>query len=178
MQLINNKDKFGLITKFIHWGLFVLFCAQYFLVYRRDYLPKDSPENMQYILLHKSLGVIILGMALFFIIWRKVGSRPDWPSTMSFSQKTLAKIVHLSLLFVMFAMPISGILMSQYHGYPVSVFGHEIPNIVAENKELSSLCRNIHVILSYLVIGLVGLHALGALIHHFYYRDRVLKNML
>ena len=178
MQLINNKERFGLITKLVHWGLFGLFCVQYFLVYRREFLPKDSPESTQYILLHKSFGVIILGMALFFVVWRKLGSRPGWPSTMNFAQKALAKIVHLSLLFVMFAMPISGILMSQYHGYPVSVFGNEIPNVVSTDKELSSLCRNIHVILSYVVIGLVGLHILGGLVHHFYYRDRVLKNML
>ncbi len=178
MQLVNNKEKFGLITKLVHWGLFGLFCAQYFLVYRREFLPKDSPQSTEYILLHKSLGVIILGIALFFILWRKVGSRPEWPNNMNFAQKMLAKVVHLSLLFVMFAMPISGILMSQYHGYPVSVFGHEIPNLVSTDKELSSFYHEAHEILSYVIMGLVGLHILGGLVHHFYYRDRVLKNML
>lgn len=178
MQFINSNEKFGIITKILHWGLFVLFCTQFFLVYRREYFPKDSPESTQYILLHKSFGVIILGLALFFILWRKLGSRPSWPTTMSAFQRILAKTVHLALMFVMFAMPISGILMSQFHGYPVSVFGHEIPTVVSTNKELSTLCFNIHQILSYLIMGLVGLHTFGALVHHFYYRDRVLKNML
>lgn len=178
MQVINNNKEFGLVTKLLHWGFFVLFCAQYFLVYRREYFPKDAPESTQYILLHKSFGVIILGMALFFILWRKLGARPSWPKTMSSFQKILAKSVHLALLFVMFAMPISGILMSQFHGYPVSVFGHEIPTLVSANKDLSTFCFNVHKIMSYVIMGLVGFHILGALVHHFYYRDRVLKNML
>lgn len=178
MQVINSGEKFGIVTKLLHWGFFVLFCAQYFLVYRREYFPKDAPESTQYILLHKSLGVIILGMALFFILWRKLGTRPSWPKTMSPFQKKLAKRVHLALFFVMFAMPVSGILMSQYYGYPVSVFGYEIPNMVSTNKELSSFCRQAHEIFSFAIMGIVGLHVLGAFVHHFYYRDRVLKTML
>jgi cytochrome b561 len=178
MQLINSKEKFGLMTKLLHWGIFGLFCAQYFLVYRRTYFPKDSPESTQYILLHKSFGVLILGLALFFILWRTLGSRPRWPTTMQFWQKVLSKVVHYALFFAMFAMPISGILMSQYHGYPVSWFGHKLPTLVSENKDLSTFFHSAHVIMSYAIIGLVGLHILGALTHHFYYKDRVLKNML
>jgi cytochrome b561 len=178
MQLLNSKEKFGLVTKLLHWGFFVLFIAQYFLVYRREYFTENSPESMQYILLHKSFGVIILGMAVFFILWRKLGSRPSWPNTMTHWQKWLAKIVHLSLYFVLLAMPISGILMSQYYGYPVAVFGHDIPNLVSENKELSSFFHEMHEVLSFAIMGIVGLHIVGALVHHFYYRDRTLKNML
>jgi cytochrome b561 len=178
MQLVNSKEQFGLITKLLHWGLFGLFCAQYFLVYRREYLPKDSPESTQFILLHKSFGVLILGVALFFILWRTLGSRPSWPSTMSNWQKLLAKIIHLALLFVMLAMPISGILMSQFHGYPVSMFAYKLPTFVAENKALSALFATAHETMSFIILGLVGIHIFGALTHHFYYKDRVLKNML
>lgn len=178
MQLLNSKEKFGLITKLLHWGIFILFCLQFFLVYRREFLPKDSPESTQYILLHKSFGVMILGLAIFFILWRQLGSRPLWPNTMTLLQKRLAKGIHWSLLFVMFAMPISGILMSQFHGYPVAVFGHDIPNFVSENKAFSSFFKEAHEIVGYVIMGLVGVHILGALVHHFYYRDRVLKNML
>ena len=55
MPLINTQKKWGLVTKLLHWGFFILFCAQYFLVYRREYFANNAPEKTQYILLHKQL---------------------------------------------------------------------------------------------------------------------------
>lgn len=178
MPLINTQKKWGLVTKLLHWGFFILFCAQYFLVYRREYFANNAPEKTQYILLHKSFGVIILAMALFFMLWRQFGTRPSWPTTLSTWQKYLAKIVHLSLYIILLAMPLSGILLSQFHGYPVSVFGHKIPTLVSVNKPLSDFFYETHEILSFAIIGILSLHIIGALVHHFYYRDRILKNML
>lgn len=179
MNLINTKEQFGLITKLFHWGIFLLFCFQFFLVYRREYIPKEAPENLQYILLHKSIGACLLVIGVFFILWRYVGKRPEWPATMTHFEKLLAKLIHLLLVFILLAMPLTGLLMSMYAGYDVSVFNmYTLPMWVGKNEHLANLYHDIHQYLSYGVIAVVAFHAFGALWHHFVYKDKVLKNML
>ncbi|MCS5708258.1 cytochrome b [Candidatus Berkiella cookevillensis] len=177
MQLMNNEKRFGSLSKLLHWTIFVLYVIQYFLVYRREYFPKDSPEKLQYILLHKSFGVCVLALGLFMLMWRHVGTRPSLPP-MPKIQVILAKIMHILLYLSMLVMPISGICMSMLSGRPVSVFGwFELPMLLAKNEALGGIFYKTHVFSSYAVIGLVAGHTLAALYHHFVNKDDVLKKM-
>jgi len=179
MSLKNTSEKYGSVTKFLHWAIFLLFVTQYFLVYRREYFPKNSPEKLQYILLHVSIGVVVLIMALFMITWRYANSRPLMPTSMSYFEIISAKLVHYSLYAMMVVQPISGIVMSQLSGHHVNFFGwFDLPTLFAQNKYLGKLIFDIHVWGSYLIIGLVSIHVLAALFHHFVRRDSVLKRML
>ena len=65
----------------------------------------------------------------------------------------------------MFAMPISGYLMSSYGGHPVKLFGLDIPAIVDKDPRLGSVFHNIHGIGGKVFIGLIVLHILGTLKH-------------
>ncbi|MFO1258724.1 MAG: cytochrome b [Gammaproteobacteria bacterium] len=179
MSLTNTTQKFGVITRLLHWSIFGIFVLQFFLVYRREYFPEDAPEKLQYILLHKSLGVVVLVLALFMIFWRHLGKRPAFVANMSRFEKKLAGSVHVLLYILMLAMPLTGIAMSMYSGYGVSVFGQfNLPMLVQKNKEIASIFYEMHVWISYAVIGIVGLHILGALIHHFIRKDETLKRMI
>ncbi len=177
MSLQNSTEKFGSLTKLLHWTIFILFVIQYFLVYRREYFPKDSPEKLQYILLHKSIGVVVLVLALLMIGWRYVGNRPPIESANA-CEKMLAKLTHFLLYAAMLIMPLSGIGMSLYAGYSVSVFGwFNLPLSVVKNEALGNILYTTHVWSSYVVIGLVALHILASLYHHFIRKDDVLKRM-
>lgn len=178
MQLVNSEERFGLLTKLLHWSIFALFVTQYFLVYRRDYFPKDAPEKLQYILLHKSLGVVVLTLALFMIIWRHLGKRPKAPPTMPKIQVKVAIVMHLLLYLSMLVMPISGIAMSQFSGRAVMVFNwFELPMLVSVNKSVAGIFHEIHEYSSYVIIALVAGHIIAALYHHFVDKDVVLKRM-
>lgn len=176
MQLTNSSERFGLLTKILHWAIFILFVTQYYLVYRREYFEEKAPEKLQYILLHKSLGVIVLGVALLMLIWRHIGKRPPLPTSNAF-KRLLAKVTHIGLYVSMLIMPISGIAMSMYSGYGVKVFGWPIPFEVEKNKELAGTIYTVHEYTSYVVIALVSLHVLGALFNHFVEKNNVLKRM-
>lgn len=178
MQLFNNKERYGFISKLLHWSICLLFFAQFFLVYRRRYLPEDVPEKMQYILLHKSFGAVVLMLAIFMILFRHIGERPLLPSKMSKSHTILAKMVHVLLYLSMLIMPLSGVAMSQFSGYQVSFFGwFNIPTLFLENKALASICAQTHSLTSYAIIILVVGHTLAALYHHFVEKDNVLRSM-
>jgi cytochrome b561 len=179
MSLVNTSKRFGMITKWLHWSIFGLFVSQFFLIYRKDYFPDHAPEKLQYMLLHKSLGVIVLLLAIFMIFWRHLGQRPQFVANMTRFEKQLAGTVHILLYTLMLAMPLTGIAMSMFSGYAVSVFGQfDLPMLVEKNKEIAGLFHEIHEWLSYAVIGIVGIHILGALIHHFIRKDETLKRML
>ncbi len=156
-----------------------MFLAQYFLVYRREYFPQDSPEKLQYILLHKSLGVCLLLLALLMIVWRQVGKRPLMPNSISPVEITLAKVTHFFLYAAMLLQPITGILMSTFGGRSISMFGwFDLPRFFSKNEMWGGFFYNTHQISAYIIIGIVGLHSFAALYHHFIKKDNVLQRMI
>lgn len=178
MHLQNTAERFGSLTKFLHWSITGLFCIQFFLVYRREYFPKDAPEKLQYILLHKSFGVCVFILAVLMILARQMGTRPIMPLSMSRLEIFAARSVHFLLYLSMLGMPITGFLMSSYAGYGVSLFGYPLPNPVEKNPILSDVFSKIHQIASFVIIGLVFAHTIAALFHHFVRKDNILKRML
>ncbi len=178
MGIKNTSERFGSLTKLLHWTIFVLFVVQYFLVYRREYFPKDSPEKLQYLLLHESIGAFLLVLALFMITWHYVGTRPSM-SSMPAAHAKAARVGHFFLYFTMLFQPISGVAMSQLAGYHVGVFGmFEIPTLLAKNEAIGHIVFTAHVWDSYLIIALVSGHIIAALYHQFVMRDNILKRML
>lgn len=179
MPLQNTPEKFGSLTKLLHWTIFTLFVIQYFLVYRREYFPKGSAEKLQYMLLHKSFGVCILVLAFAMLIWGRIGKRPAMPINMSSMEKLAAKTIHLLLYLAMFLMPITGMLMSQFSGYPISVFGwFDMPSLFSKNESFADFFHEAHEVSSFAVMAIVGIHVIAALFHHYVRKDNVLTRML
>jgi cytochrome b561 len=179
MALKNANDKFGSLTKLLHWTIFVLFIVQFYLVYRREYFPKESAEKLQYLLLHESIGVCLLLLALLMLVWRYAGTRPAMPMNMTPFEIFAAKSTHFLLYLLMLVQPITGISMSMLAGYKVGVFGwFNLPTLLAKNEHIGHYVYKTHVWCSYLIIALVSLHLLGSLYHHFIKRDKVLLRML
>jgi cytochrome b561 len=78
----------------------------------------------------------------------------------------------------MFAMPLTGWLMSSAAGLPVSFFGwFVLPDLVSANEELRVTLVFIHEWLGYALIAAICMHAAAALQHHFYYKDDILRRM-
>lgn len=179
MTMQNTAEKFGSLTKLLHWSIFLLFIVEFYLVYRREYFPKDSAEKLQYIILHKSFGICVLILTLLMIVFHQLGTRPKMPTTMSLFEVLMAKTTHLLLYAVMLIQPITGIMMSSLGGYPISFFWlFDLPNFFQKNERLADVLYTTHVWSSYFIIGLVALHTLAALYHHFCKKDVVLKRML
>lgn len=179
MSLKNSAERFGSLTKFLHWIIFALFMVEFFLVYRREYFPKDSAEKAQYMLLHKSFGICVLFLALCMIATRFVGKHPLLPMNMSPLEIIAAKFTHFILYLVMLFMPVTGIGMSLIGGGKVSFFGLvDLPNYFTKNEDLAGNLYYAHVWCSYVIIAFVSVHVLAALFHHFIRKDAILKRML
>jgi cytochrome b561 len=79
----------------------------------------------------------------------------------------------------MFAIPLSGWLMSSAKGFQTVYFGVlPIPDLLEKNKELGALLAEVHEYLNLLLILTVVGHVGAALKHHFIDKDDILTRML
>lgn len=133
---------------------------------------------------HKSLGISILALSIFRLIWRFLNPPPALPEGMKPHERFLAHAAHWGLYFLMIAMPLSGWLMvSAMHKYPTVFFGlGEVPFIPMPSgtnpKAASDLLKDAHELLANGAILLIGLHVAAALKHHFMDKDTILTRML
>jgi len=181
MQFRDTTERFGSVTKTLHWIIAILFVTQFYLIYwKESMLPVKSPLANFYINgLHKPLGIVILCLAIFTILWRFHSPRPLFPNTMQSWEVISARLVHFILYLILLIMPISGFMMSSAAGYPPNFFGlFQFPLWIEVNKEMSKFFFDIHQMTSFVAIALVTLHILAALKHHFIQKDNILKRML
>lgn len=173
----NSENSYGVVAKVFHWGLFLMLS---FTVVAGNILvsmPK-GPEKFEAIGMHKSFGAVILILVLLRLLWRLINTVPKDPAGSDPQLNRMAHGMHIALYGLMFAQPISGILMSQAAGYPVQFFGlFEFPLLLDKNPALGELFHTAHATL-WMVLGfaMIG-HAGAALYHHFIRKDGVLKRM-
>jgi cytochrome b561 len=147
---------------------------------------EDLPISIRFdaFAVHKSLGITILALSVFRLIWRLLNPPPALPDTMSAAEKILANISHWFLYFLIIAMPLTGWLMvSASRKYPTVFFWMgEVPFIPMpqgiDAKATAGMFHDYHEWLAYGAIVLVALHVTAALRHHFFTKDSVLVRML
>jgi len=176
-MLKNTETAYGAVAKTFHWLLFLMLT---FSIVAGNFLasmPKGT-EKLQAAGMHKSFGAVILILILMRFIWRLMNTTPKEPAGTTGIQKLLSEAMHWGLYALMFAQPISGILMSQAAGYPVSFFGlFEFPMFMEKSQAVAEFARGMHgIVWILLVIAVIG-HVGAALFHHFIAKDDVLKRM-
>jgi cytochrome b561 len=173
----NTAEAYGRVSILLHWliaaGVLGLFAMGLWMV-ELDYYDAwyhRAPE------LHKGLGVSLLGIMLLRLAWRTGNLQPRLPGTPL--QQKLARIMHRSLYGVLFAIMLSGYLVSTADGRPVDIFGFmQLPATLSGIDRQEDIAGVFHMVLAMVMIGLVGLHAMAALKHHLIDHDPTLLRML
>jgi cytochrome b561 len=138
-----------------------------------------SPFKLKLFSWHKWLGVTIFLLASVRLVWRLTHPAPALPNSMDEWEKQIAQAVPVALSVLMFSIPLSGWLMSSAAGFPVVFLGlMPLPDLVAKNKELAAMLKQVHFLLNMSLLALVGLHIGAALKHHFVLKDNVMAQML
>ena len=81
---------------------------------------------------------------------------------------------------MMLAFPLTGFIMTSYHGYPTFFFAWELAPLWSPSDKATIVWGSLHkYLLPYLLYIALGAHILGALKHHFVDRHRhALRRML
>jgi len=178
MAIRNTTRRWGAVAQLFHWVIVVLIVAQFTLATLFDDLPNGA-KKLTLLARHKSIGITILALAVLRLLWRRANPTPELPGTLKPYERTLARLTHLLLYVLLFAVPLSGWLMSSARGFPVSWFGLvQLPDLVPKDKALFDVLVSVHGVLAW-VLGIVAsVHLVAALKHHFMLKDDVLKRML
>ena len=178
MTLRNTPRRWGAIAQLLHWLIVLFIVAQFTLATLFEQLPAGA-KKLTLLSRHKSIGITILMLALVRLAWRWSNPTPTLPDTLKPYERALARLTHALLYVLLFAVPLSGWLMSSARGFPVSWFGFlQLPDLVPKNKVLYEALLTTHGILAW-TLGIVAtVHLVAALKHHFVLKDDVLRRML
>jgi cytochrome b561 len=176
MAVRNTENHWGWLSKLLHWMTAALILIQIPLGYYAEEL-KLSPLKLDLFVWHKSIGMLILLLAIERLLWRITGTIPKMPNTDPI-QRRLAQLAHFLLYGLMFALPLSGWIITSAANIPTKLFWLiELPAITGPDPALKSLAAEVHEICVAMLIIILVVHIGAALRHHFMLRDSTLKRM-
>ncbi len=179
MKFLDHPSGYGWISIALHWLsallVFTLIPLGLWMV-ELDYYDswyKKGPD------LHRSLGVLLALLLMLRLGWRIGSGKPAYPEDMPRWQVQLAVGVHHLMYLLLFALVITGYLISTADGRAVAVFDwFEIPATLQNIEGQEDIAGDIHFILAMTLLGFVALHLLGAIKHALTGHKQLLLRML
>lgn len=179
MHWRNDNRRYGLVSVTLHWLVAVTVVGQFGLgLWMRSLGYYDAWYRLGP-WWHKGIGVLLFAVLVARLVWRWTNPRPDHLSTHKPYERTGAALTHGLLYLLLFAVMLSGYLISTADGRGLEVFDwFTIPATLSGIERQEDIAGVVHLWLAWSVIGLAAVHALAALKHHFIDRDATLKRML
>jgi cytochrome b561 len=173
----STKTRFTTVQRVLHWLMAVAILAMLFIgvgmvsTIGREYVPL--------LVTHKTLGIVILILALARLVLRFIYGAPPLPADLPEPMKLAAHLSHVALYVLMIGMPLIGWAMLSAAAYPIVLFGGvKLPPILPQSDTLHALLWSAHYYLAYAFFALVLMHLAAALFHGLVRRDGVLETML
>ncbi len=178
MNASNVQASWNGIVKFLHWLIALLIFTQFALGWLAATW-RLSPTKLNLFVWHKSIGILVLALVVFRLLWRLATSAPPLPVSMPAWERAVARASHVLLYVVMFAMPLTGWVINSASGVPFKIFWWiPLPSIIAVDRHVAHVAAQVHSSLGILLAVILVVHIGAALRHHFIQRDNVLIRML
>ena len=162
----------------LHWGTVIAIVVAVAAIYLRDAVD-DKAVRVVLLDLHRQLGMLVLLCVPLRHIVRYVVHHKDFSAKISALLQWAARLAHVALYAFLIAIPLLGWALTSAHGIDLRLFELiPLPAMVAPDSDLADQLSDYHAWLAYALMGLVFVHALAALWHHYVLRDSVLAAML
>lgn len=169
-------EHYSILAILLHWVtaivVFALFAVGYWMVDLNYY--SEWYRTAPY--WHKSVGLLLALLTIARCLYKLQSSVPK-PLGSKF-EALAAKSAHLMLYLLLFCLFISGYLISTADGRGIDIFNWvTIPSageLINDQEDVAGL---VHEYTAYVLMGLVVIHALAALKHHFIDKDATLRRM-
>jgi cytochrome b561 len=156
--------KYTRVAMILHWAIALLILANIALGLGASLLPTSvlPDADLRFVIdTHKSIGIMVLGLAILRVLWRLTHRPPPLPGVFAGWEKASAS--HPMQLFGLVPWPRIGFLM------------HMDP---ALKDRLHAQLGTLHTWCGYALYAVLALHILGALKHQWIDRHPVLGRML
>lgn len=164
---VNEATRYGRVSRILHWTTAILFIFMIPTGIFAAMIPEGVWFRTEYNVMHKTIGITLFALVIARLLWNRRSKRPALDGSLKPAERKLAHGAHVILYGLMIAIPVSGYLMTSFHGYVSYFFMIEIKSFLPESDAyiISGLFHKY--LLQYLVYLVLGAHILGALKHHF-----------
>ena len=178
METHLSTAKYDRVTIALHWLIALLVAGQWLGAHVIDWFPW-GPLRVDARSLHIVGGVLVGGLMLVRLGWRVTSGRhlpPEGPALADLA----ARGVKAGLYLLVFAIVAIGVALALTRGD--NLFGLiQLPGLGADTREarhaLSEQIVEYHELAANLILAVAGFHAAAALVHHFWFKDGVLRRM-
>jgi cytochrome b561 len=173
----DDGTNYDAVAVFLHWATALLVIVQFAMAKIWDSFDKPTRQGMESV--HVSLGVLLAGVVIARIIWRLIPGHQR-PASVSGWVKLASKAVHYLLYALLVTQAALGFGWRWAQGHAVEFFGlFGIPGPYGElGRPTRHTFHDLHENVAWAIVIIAGLHALAALYHHYFLKDRVLGRML
>lgn len=164
------------LTLAAHWLSALAVALAFGLAWFRESSESDA-LRASLLGLHRQAGLLVLILLGIRLIARWRGSRqdPELPPLLHLASQASQWLFYALLL----AMPLLGWAMTSAQGHALQLFNViPLPTLQTVNPDLADTLQEWHELIATALLGLIILHVLAAVWHHWFRRDQVLASML
>lgn len=173
MQIVETRYDF--VARLLHWLVVALVTAQFVIGWTMPDVHRDTRPDGE-IAWHLSVGTALLAAMVLRVLWR-ASHRPP-PQNQPAPGRAVAALTHFGLYALLIVVPVLGWINASSRAWHVALFGLiPLPSLSAPGSHFGHAMGDIHGILAWALLALIGLHLAAALFHQYILRDRVVQRM-
>lgn len=170
------RNKYTCLQIGIHWMVVLLVVVAYCAMEFRGFLPRSERPLLN--MIHFSSGILILVLMVARLLVRLKYPAPPIEPKPKAMMTGMAHLGHLVIYLLFVVLPILGLVVMYTRGNEWFAFGLAMPHASVGNFDLADTLKELHETLATLGYFVIGLHALAALAHHYYWKDNTLLRMM
>ena len=163
-----------------HWITAALVVTQVVLGFAFAEFMDKGPARAEVFAWHKTIGALILILALIRLAYRLKNPPPPFPVELPRWKRLAAVWTHRAFYFLLIVLPLTGLIavsgMSDT-GTTKLAGGLTIPVLPGISEELGETSGDLHVVLVFTTIALLLLHVAAAISQQFFEHDRTAGRM-
>lgn len=163
-----------------HWITVALVLTQVALGFAFAEFMAKGPARSEVFAWHKTLGALILVLALVRLAYRLKNPPPPFPPELPRWKRLAAVWSHRAFYFLLIVLPLTGLIavsgMSKT-GTTQLAGGISVPIIPAINRDIGATSGDLHVVLVWTTIALLLIYVAAAIQQQFFDHDRSAARM-
>jgi cytochrome b561 len=172
---VTEVKQFTVLSRVLHWLTAVLVFTALFVGF---VMVNSVGSYAQLIMVHKTVGALILLVMVIRVINRMRHHPPAWPPTIGSVEGRLVGLSEKLLYALLLLQPLVGWAMISAAGEPVVVFGAlALPRIAPFDAQLYWILRQAHSVVAYTLMAVIAAHISAVLLHTVALRDRLIERM-
>lgn len=152
-----------------HWATVALVLTQAFLGFAFAFSEQGARQT-ELFTWHKTVGALILVMTLARLAYRLNNPPPPYPDDLPQWERSAATWTHRLFYLLLIIMPLSGLIAvsAQTRSATTSLIGGiPLPVVTGVSEQVGEVAGGIHVVLVFVLLLAIAVHAAAALKHQF-----------